>query len=107
METELNLMRKDFYPQKYFLEGEACRHFGLKHRTYRRWIEEGEKIPGRLKVKGSNYYVIEPSAFHKFLINHKLEEGKYEPKKSINTQTIKNTKANGINKEGTGIASHY
>ena len=40
------------YPQTYFLEGEACKYFGLKFRTYRRWIDGGETIPGRLKVKG-------------------------------------------------------
>ena len=95
------------YPQTYFLEGEACKHFGLKFRTYRRWIDGGETIPGRLKVKGSNYYVIDPVPFHKFLINHKLTEGKYEPKKTINRQTARATKGIGIYQEGTGISSHY
>ena len=93
MEATINSLQKDFYPQKYFLEGEACKYFGQKFRTYRRWIEDGEKIPGRFKVKGSNYYVIEPVAFHKFLIEHKLEEGKYEPKRTIQRQTF--GKANG------------
>ena len=61
------------YPQKYFLEGEALRHFGIKTRTYKNWIESGLTIPGRLKVKGSNYYVIEPEEFHKWLIETRLE----------------------------------
>ena len=95
------------YPQMFFLEGEACKYFGLKFRPYRRWIDGGETIPGRLRVKGSNYYVIEPRAFHKYLINHKYKEGKYEPTQTINKRTIKNTKRNGLHKEGIGIASHY
>ena len=95
------------YPQTYFLEGEACKHFGIKYRTYRRWIDGGDIIPGRLKVKGSNYYVIDPVPFHKFLINHKLTEGKYEPTQTINRQTARATKGIGIYKEGTGISSHY
>ena len=61
------------YPQKYFLEGEALRHFGIKTRTYKNWIESGLTIPGRLKVKGSNYYVIEPEEFHKWLIETRIE----------------------------------
>ena len=98
---------KSNYPQKYFLEGEACKHFGLKYRTYRRWIDGGETIPGRLKVKGSNYYVIDPEPFHTFLINHKLEQGKYEPKKSINKQTIKKPRTNGHDTKGIESVSHY
>ena len=97
---------KSNYPQRYFLEGEACKHFGIKYRTYRRWIDGGDIIPGRLKVEGSNYYVIDPVPFHTFLINHKLTEGKYEPVKTIERQTIRKSKANGILKEGTQIASH-
>ena len=99
-------LNHNYYPQMFFLEGEACKYFGLKFRTYRRWIDGGETIPGRLKVTGSNYYVIEPRAFHKYLINHKLTEGKYEPVKTIKRQTIKASRANGIHKEGTQIASH-
>ena len=95
MEATINSLQKDFYPQKYFLEGEACKYFGLKLRTYRRWIEDGEKIPGRFKVKGSNYYVIEPVAFHKFIIEHKLEEGKYEPKRTIQSQSSRNSAVKG------------
>jgi len=106
---EGDLQNKNNYPQKYFLEGEACKYFGLKFRTYRRWIDGGETIPGRLKVKGSNYYVIEPVAFHKYLINHKLEEGKYDgPKKTaINKRTVNETKTNRLHQEGIGSASHY
>lgn len=61
------------YPQKYFLEGEALQHFGIKGRTYLRWLEEGTTIPGRYKVTGTNYYVIKPEEFHKWLIETKLE----------------------------------
>ena len=97
---------KSNYPQRYFLEGEACKHFGIKYRTYRRWIDGGDIIPGRLKVEGSNYYVIDPVPFHTFLINHKLKEGKYEPTQTIERQTTRKSKTNGIHKEGTQIASH-
>ncbi len=103
---EGTVLNKNDYPQTYFLEGEACKHFGLKFRTYRRWVDGGETIPGRLKVKGSNYYVIDPVPFHKFLINHKYKEGTYAPKKPIKRQTIKKVKTNGIYKEGTQISSH-
>ena len=61
------------YPQKYFLIPEACRHFGLKERTLKSWRETGIDVPGLLKVKGSNYYVIEPIEFHTWLIETKLE----------------------------------
>ena len=61
------------YPQKYFLEGEALRHFGIKASTYRSWHASGLKIPGRYKVKKTNYYVIEPEEFHKWLIETRLE----------------------------------
>ena len=61
------------YPQKYFLIPEACRYFGLKERTLKSWRETGIDVPGLLKVKGSNYYVIEPIEFHAWLIEAKLE----------------------------------
>ena len=61
------------YPQKYFLEGEALRHFGIKALTYKNWKATLEKIPGRYKVKGTNYYVIEPEEFHKWLIETRIE----------------------------------
>jgi len=61
------------YPQTYFLEPEALRHFGLKERTYKRWLAEGITIPGRYKVKGTNYYVIEPHEFHTWLIETRIE----------------------------------
>ena len=35
--------------------------------------ETGIDVPGLLKVKGSNYYVIEPIEFHTWLIETKLE----------------------------------
>ena len=64
------------YPQKYFLIPEACRHFGLKLRTFKAWRDGGLDIPGLHKVKGSNYYVIEPVEFHKWLVETRLEPAK-------------------------------
>jgi len=61
------------YPQKYFLESEACRHFGIKQRTFKRWLDDGQIIPGRIKVRGSNYYVIEPVEFHAWYSANILE----------------------------------
>ena len=59
---------KILYPQKYFLIEEACRHFGLKLRTFKAWRDGGLEIPGLHKVKGSNYYIIDPIPFHTWLI---------------------------------------
>ena len=61
------------YPQTYFLEPEALKHFGIKARTYKRWLDDGIEIPGRYKVKGANYYVLEPHQFHLWLINTRIE----------------------------------
>jgi|TARA_B100001964_G_scaffold235556_1_gene295830 hypothetical protein len=61
------------YPQKYFLEFEACKHFGIKYRSFRRLIDDGTNIPGRFKVKGTNYYVIEPVEFHTWYSANILE----------------------------------
>ena len=66
-------INKHTYPQKYFLEGEALQHFGIKGRTYKNWKEQEITIPGRYKVKGTNYYVIEPEEFHKWLIETRIE----------------------------------
>ena len=63
----------NLYPQKYFLESEACRHFGIKQRTFKRWIDDGIIIPGRYKVKGTNYYVIEPVEFNTWYTANILE----------------------------------
>ena len=63
-----NETTKILYPQKYFLIEEAFRHFGLKLRTFKAWRDTGIEIPGLLKVKGSNYYVIDPIPFHTWLI---------------------------------------
>ena len=91
------------YPQKYFLEGEALRHFGIKTRTYKNWIESGLTIPGRLKVKGSNYYVIEPEEFHKWLIDtrlepatkfNKLHDGRHDSREQISRKGGKPTRDN-------------
>jgi len=71
MATTKNL---NSYPQKYFLEGEACKHFGMKPRTYKRWIDNKIIIPGRFKVKGTNYYVIEPAAFDTWYSANILEQ---------------------------------
>jgi len=70
MATTKNL---NSYPQKYFLEGEACKHFGMKPRTLKRLLDDGKIIPGRLKVKGTNYYVIEPVEFHAWYSANILE----------------------------------
>ena len=67
-------INKHTYPQKYFLEGEALQHFAIKGRTYKRWLDEGTEIPGRYKVKGTNYYVIEPHEFHAWLIETRIEK---------------------------------
>ena len=68
-------VKKEYhYPQAYFLEPEALRHFGLKERTYKRWLAEGVTIPGRYKVKGTNYYVLEPHEFHTWLIETQIEK---------------------------------
>ena len=40
-----NENNKYSYPQKYFLIPEACRHFGLKLRTFKSWRETGIDIP--------------------------------------------------------------
>jgi hypothetical protein len=71
MATTKNL---NSYPQKYFLEGEACKHFGMKPRTLKRLLDDGKIIPGRLKVKGTNYYVIEPVEFHAWYSANILEQ---------------------------------
>jgi len=68
-----NRDNKNSYPQKYFLVSEACRHFGLKLRTFKAWRETGIEIPGLIKVKGSNYYIIDPIPFHTWLIETRLE----------------------------------
>ena len=70
----------NLYPQKYFLEGEACKHFGMKPRTFKRWLDDGQIIPGRIKVKGTNYYVIEPVEFHVWYSANILEPATNENK---------------------------
>ena len=93
------------YPQKYFLESEACRHFGIKLRTFKRWIDDGQIIPGRIKVKGTNYYVIEPVEFHAWYSANILEpatnKNKFHnraPKKnsSRGSSTSKNKKTSRV-----------
>jgi len=80
------------YPQKYMLEKEACKFFGIKYRTYKYWLECKTIIPGRMKVKGSNYYVIDPILFDAFLRNTMLEEAtpdnKFHNRKPIKTDHI-------------------
>ena len=94
------------YPQKYFLESEACRHFGIKLRTFKRWLDDGQIIPGRIKVKGTNYYVIEPIEFHSWYSANILEpatnENKFhnrQPNKknsSSGSSTTKNKKTSRV-----------
>ena len=69
-----NVIKEYHYPQAYFLEPEALIHFGIKGRTYKRWLADGVTIPGRYKVKGTNYYVIEPHEFHTWLIETRIEK---------------------------------
>ena len=90
------------YPQKYFLESEACRHFGIKQRTFKRWIDDGQIIPGRIKVKNTNYYVIEPIEFHTWYSANILEpatnKNKFhnrEPKQKNSSRGSLTSKNNG------------
>ncbi len=71
MATTKNL---NSYPQKYFLEGEACKYFGIKQRTYKRWIDNKTIISVRFKCEGTNYYVIEPAAFDTWYSANILEQ---------------------------------
>lgn len=90
------MANKNNNTQRFMLEPEAHRHFGIKARTYKRWIEEGEIIPGRMKVVGSNYYVIDPSLFEPWFIETKLQpataENKVHSRKPIKQQTLIITK---------------
>jgi len=104
------------YPQKYFLEGEACKHFGMKPRTLKRLLDDGKIIPGRLKVKGTNYYVIEPVEFHAWYSANILEpatnKNKFhnrEPKQknsSSGSLTTKNRKISALSLSGGDLLSH-
>jgi hypothetical protein len=102
------------YPQKYFLEGEACKHFGMKPRTLKRLLDDGKIIPGRLKVKGTNYYVIEPVEFHAWYSANILEpatnKNKFhnrEPKQknsSRGSSTSKNEKTSTLSISCGGLS---
>ena len=47
-----DLQNKNNYPQRYFLRRRGVQALSaLKYRTYRRWIDGGDIIPGRLKVQ--------------------------------------------------------
>ena len=101
------------YPQKYFLEGEACKHFGMKPRTLKRLLDDGKIIPGRLKVKGTNYYVIEPVEFHAWYSANILEpatnKNKFHnraPKKnsSRGPSTSKNEKTSTLSNSCGGLS---
>ena len=102
------------YPQKYFLEAEACRHFGINQRTFKRWIDDGIIIPGRYKVKGTNYYVIEPVEFNTWYTANRLEPATNKNKfhnrkiKSKNSNrgsyTPRNKKPSVINLSDGGIS---
>ena len=104
----------NLYPQKYFLEGEACKHFGMKPRTLKRLIDDGIIIPGRLKVKGTNYYVIEPIEFHSWYSANILEPATNKNKfhnrkiKSKNSNRVLSTpgnkKSSALNLSDGGLA---
>ena len=104
----------NLYPQKYFLESEACRHFGIKLRTFKRWVDDGQIIPGRIKVKKTNYYVIEPIEFHSWYSANILEPATNKNKfhnrkiKSKNSNrgssTPRNKKSSVINLSNGGIS---
>ena len=107
------MIKLEKYPQKYFLESEACRHFGIKLRTFKRWIDDGQIIPGRIKVKGTNYYVIEPVEFHAWYSANILEpatnKNKFHnrvPKKnsSRGSSTSKNSATSALNLSGGGFS---
>ena len=97
----------NLYPQKYFLESEACRHFGIKQRTLKRLIDDGQIIPGRIKVKGTNYYVIEPVEFNTWYTanilepatnNNKFHNRKIKSKNSsLGSFTHRNKKSSVLN----------
>lgn len=80
------------YPAKYMLEPELQRYFGIKQRTYKHWIQSGDVIPGRMKVRGSNYYVVDPSLFEPWYLENKLELATAD-NKFHNRQPIKQPKA--------------
>ena len=101
------MIKLEKYPQKYFLESEACRHFGIKLRTFKRWIDDGQIIPGRIKVKNSNYYVIEPIEFHSWYSANILEpatnKNKFhnrEPQKKNSSRDSLTSKNNGTSALG-------
>ena len=56
--------QKILYPQKYFLIEEACRHFGLKLRTFKAWRYGGLEIHGLHIAKGPNYDIIDHIHIH-------------------------------------------
>ena len=102
------------YPQKYFLEFEACKHFGIKYRSFRRLIDDGTNIPGRFKVKGTNYYVIEPVEFNTWYTANRLEratnKNKFHNRKiksknsSVGSLTPGNKKSSVLNISNGGLA---
>ena len=105
---------KNTYPQKYFLEKETCKHFGIKLRTFKRWIDDEIIIPGRYKVKGTNYYVIEPVEFNTWYTANRLEPATNKNKfhnrkiKSKNSNrgsyTPRNKKPSVLNLSNGGIS---
>ena len=102
------------YPQIYFLEKEACKHFGIKLRTYKNWIDSGLTIPGRYKVKGSNYYIIKPEEFHLWLIETRLEvatpQNKFHNRKvgsKIARSVLSSTTSNKSNHKQTVLADQF
>ena len=99
----------NLYPQKYFLESEARRHFGIKLRTFKRWIDDGQIIPGRIKVKKTNYYVIEPIEFHSWYSANILEPATNKNKFHNRKIKAKNSKAGAFtprNKKSSVVLSN-
>jgi len=104
------IIKKYSYPQIYFLEKEACKHFGLKIRTYKNWLDSGLTIPGRYKVKGSNYYIIKPEEFHQWLIETRLEvatpQNKFHNRKVHKPLSSSLTAVNANEKKVSGGSSY-
>ena len=101
-------VKKEYsYPQTYFLEPEGLRHFGIKPRSYKRWIDSGIKIPGRYKVKGTNYYVLEPHEFHLWIIETRLEPATIH-NKFHNRKPKKNSQKGGNYRDDvSGVADAF
>ena len=65
------------YNKRYLTQKGLALVHGLNPRTISRWIadakENGQTIPGRIKIKGHQSYIWDPVTFHEWLINHNVE----------------------------------